>query len=227
MARKSDTFPVSRGSTRRFLTAALSILLPFALGAAAAEEIPTSDNPNSVVQIDFSRQFDKIDIPQCARKDIVQVTLADQEIACLLPRRKSSGIHLLDGLEQFLSATPDADPEATQLPGHSADQTGAPEPKDCRRPTRRSNELHVGSPELQSYMRAARLRWLLDRCFRFSDVGVRDWRYELCVGYVFLACSFRYLTSVEPPLECDGATASASIGSRVLVASFQKEGHSL
>ena len=151
----------------------------------AATTPPTADNPNSVVQIDFSRQFDEIDIPECARNQVINVTLADQEIACLLPRRMSSGIMLLDRLERFLSVTPEADPDMTPILDETTNNERH-DPSDCKMPTRLSHELHVGSPELQSYMRAARLRWLLDRCFRFSDVGVKDWRYELCIGCVLL-----------------------------------------
>lgn len=157
----------------------------FVFGQLAVADVatkPTADNPNSVLQIDFSRQIDEIDIPECARHRTINATLADQEIACLLPKRESSGIQMLDMLEQFFLETPDADAEATPLLAQ-ADEAAA---DNCNMPTRLSRELYVGSPELQSYMRAARLRWLLDRCFRFSDVGVREWRYELCIGYAIL-----------------------------------------
>ncbi|CDJ34336.1 ubiquitin carboxyl-terminal hydrolase, putative [Eimeria mitis] len=151
---------------------------PASAALAATTSPEAADNPNSVVQIDFSRQFEAIEIPKCARQQIVHVTLADRNVACLLPQRSSSGLQMLDRLQQFLTNSPDEDPENALLAADSAEQ----ETEKCTLPTRISKELHVGSPELQSYLRAARLRWLLDRCFRFSDVGVRDWRYELCIG---------------------------------------------
>ncbi|CDI87320.1 ubiquitin carboxyl-terminal hydrolase, putative [Eimeria praecox] len=150
-------------------------------GSAARPETASpepADNPNSVIQIDFSRQFEGIDIPKCARQQIVQVTLADRDVACLLPRRSSIGLQMLDRLQQFLTDSPDEDPEKALIVEDNPQEAS----EECTLPTRLSKELHVGSPELQSYLRAARLRWLLDRCFRFSDVGVKDWRYELCIG---------------------------------------------
>lgn len=152
------------------------------LAVADVATKPTADNPNSVIQIDFSRQLDEIEIPECARHRTINATLADQEVACLLPKRESSGIQTLDMLEQFFLKTPDADTEATALLAQVYEAAA----DDCKMPTRLSRELYIGSPELQSYMRAARLRWLLDRCFRFSDVGAREWRYELCIGYAIL-----------------------------------------
>lgn len=146
---------------------------------SAAAEPPTADNPNSVIQIDFSRRLADVDIPECARNQIVYTTMADYEIASLLPQRSSSGLYMLDRLEHFLSETPEADPDKVPLSGDSSQDATKTK---CEMPTLLSHELHVGSPELQSYLRAARLRWLLDRCFRFSDVGVDDWRYELCIG---------------------------------------------
>lgn len=181
-AKKHGTSIVDSIRKRTLLAAPLSILLFIRLALANGAVTPASDNSNSVVQIDFSRQLDEIDLPECSRNQLVNVTLADQEVACFVPRRVASGIQALDKLQQFLSVTPDADAETTPLLVQPA-QDDHPEAEDCKTPTRLSHELHVGSPELQSYMRAARLRWLLDRCFRFSDVGVRDWRYELCIGY--------------------------------------------
>ncbi|KAL8273263.1 hypothetical protein Esti_002764 [Eimeria stiedai] len=163
--------------------ALLPILSLLVTAQVAFATVSPADNPNSVVQIDFSRKYEALEIPQCARDQVVTVTLADREVACLLPHRASSGLEPLDKLKQFLTATPDAEPETTLLEYESVvTQQGIPDPKDCPRPSRLSTKLHVGSPELQSYLRAARLRWLLDRCFRFSDVEARDWKYELCVG---------------------------------------------
>ncbi|KAL8431542.1 hypothetical protein Efla_000588 [Eimeria flavescens] len=165
------------------LIVVLLFLASLPLAALGFSAIPrAADNPNSVVQIDFSRDFENISVPQCARDQAVTVTLADREVTCLLPHRRSSGLQALDHLKQFFSAIPDADPEMTQLEPRSINKRGIPEPEECPRPSRLSSELHVGSPELQSYLRAARLRWLLDRCFRFSDVEARDWKYELCIG---------------------------------------------
>ncbi|OEH80078.1 ubiquitin carboxyl-terminal [Cyclospora cayetanensis] len=174
----------SRGPCRLLAAfVALRLLLHHETAAANAQAPPTADNPNSVVQIDFSRRFSDIEIPPCAADRVVNVTLADQEIACLLPPRRSSGLAMLDGLQQFLSHSPEADPEATLISDLlSAPKVGEDGQAQCKMPSRLSTQLHVGSPELQSYLRAARLRWLLDRCFRFSDIGVDDWRYELCIG---------------------------------------------
>ncbi|CDJ49170.1 ubiquitin carboxyl-terminal hydrolase, putative [Eimeria brunetti] len=170
------------------LPSASALTKPEAEAAAAAQEEAEAaspepaDNPNSVVQIDFSRQFEDIEIPTCAQQQVVKVTLADRDIACLLPRRGSSGLQMLDRLQQFLTDSPDEDPEKALIAEDDDSKNRQEKTKECKLPTRLSKELHVGSPELQSYLRAARLRWLLDRCFRFSDVGVKDWRYELCIG---------------------------------------------
>lgn len=183
MARSMQSFSVGSRQSICVMKAPLTFSL-FLLAAAGAAAIPNSDSANSVVQVDFSRHYDDIEIPACARQQVVNVILADQEIACLLPSRGSSGILALDHLKRLISSTSAPDDGGTQLMTDSIGQNGLlSEQEECRRPTRLSNELHIGSPELQSYMRAARLRWLLDRCFRFSDIGVRDWRYELCIGY--------------------------------------------
>ncbi|CDJ60441.1 ubiquitin carboxyl-terminal hydrolase, putative [Eimeria maxima] len=166
----------------RFLNAAPASITASATSARPqAENHKSADNPNSVVQIDFSRQLDDIDIPTCARQQLVHITLADRDVACLLPRRSSTGLQMLDRLQQFLLDSPDEDPEKVLIEPESPEENQQ-DKEECSLPTRLSKELHVGSPELQSYLRAARLRWLLDRCFRFSDVGVKDWRYELCIG---------------------------------------------
>ncbi|KAL8434859.1 hypothetical protein ACSSS7_002825 [Eimeria intestinalis] len=163
--------------------ALLPVLSLLVSAQVAFAKVSPADNPNSAVQIDFSRKYEDLEIPRCARDQVVTVTLADREVASLLPHRGSSGLLSLDKLKQFFTATPDADPETTLLEYESlATGQSIPDSKDCPRPSRLSNELHVGSPEMQSYLRAARLRWLLDRCFRFSDVDARDWKYELCVG---------------------------------------------
>ncbi|CDJ64227.1 ubiquitin carboxyl-terminal hydrolase, putative [Eimeria necatrix] len=171
--------PLLRGHWNMHLLRILRAFFLLCLFESAAAEPPTADNPNSVIQIDFSRRLADVDIPECARNQIVYTTMADYEIASLLPQRSSSGLYMLDRLEHFLSETPEADPDKVPLSGDSSQDATKTK---CEMPTLLSHELHVGSPELQSYLRAARLRWLLDRCFRFSDVGVDDWRYELCIG---------------------------------------------
>lgn len=37
-------------------------------------------------------------------------------------------------------------------------------------------------PEMRDYLRTARLRWIVDRCFQFKDGESSEWTYEICVG---------------------------------------------
>lgn len=187
---------------------------------------------NHAVQVDFSKTFEEVDLPGCANDRVVNLLMADRDIAFVLPERTSSGIPSLDALSTYFKLEPseqelvnpsDVGNQGADIPtnkddashdrgscnvggGDSDEGCGLENVSNesserfpdirgagslilnevlspsCPLPSLLSPLLRRGSPENESYIRAARLRWLLDRCFRFGDKTEIEWKYELCVG---------------------------------------------
>ncbi|KAF4645097.1 hemimethylated DNA binding domain-containing protein [Toxoplasma gondii] len=114
---------------------------------------------SAVLKIDFSQSLGNW--ASIREQSTFNVTMADSTVVCTHPQRRDDDLFM-----EFPQSTQNA--KSNGLTPKRADA----EPK----------RLVSAFPEMRDYLRTARLRWIVDRCFQFKDGDASEWTYEICVG---------------------------------------------